>query len=1706
MRKFILLVIMCLFGGLSSSLMAQTITIGTRNGDSQYFPARLKQNAVGNSNNYSSISQQIYTANEIKTANGGSTPVGKISKLAFKSNKTNLTFDKTVKVYMKNIGTTDVISAWDTSEELKNNKVYEGSISIDADGYLVFNLSPAFNYVDGNNILIFVDNNRGESGTVIDDVYFDVMSISSRQGAYTASGTASNNYGFDGTWPTCTGRTQKNVISLTFSDETPTPPDAPTLTSPTNGETGIFNPSLNFTLSSNTAKYQIFLAEAAGTGAGAYNALTDWVDKTNNTVSYQTNNLKPNTTYYWYVVAKNDEGSAESAKYSFTTSDFGVPGIPTLVSPENNATIAENPNLSWYFGEYTEQYQVWLGTDADNLELKQDWTSTLATSYQTNNLAVGDYFWKIVAKNYVGETSSEVFKFTKLGAPDNVTPISPADGATEVSNKTIRFTFAPNTTHYRFLYGEESAGNLAYCGHGTATEWLETGGATEMEITAPYFETGTTYYWAVDVKNGSGQRTVHQGGDAIDVFHFTTSSIAAATNLRSELNNREVTLTWFYGNSNTVDEYQVLFGTDQNNLVVVQDWTLRGGLSEGSFIKDGLDAGTTYYWQVNVRKDGGDALSSEIASFTTDSLPGAVTYVSPADNASLNADPELSWTFGDIDNTDEYQVLFGTDPDNLDVVQEWTSTLATSYKTSDLSANVTYYWQINVRNNMGEVQGAIYSFIKSIRPDNVTPVSPAHGETGVSNVATITWEFAPNTTHYRLLFDRGYGLEYQIGNNETWVKVTEETASFDTDALGLGALKTYSWAVEVKNDSGVRNYYNGANPSGDVTLYSYTTANVVAATYQAPVNNSVLSTPTATLKWTYGANNTVTHYQVLFGTDKNNLDVVQDWVEIPTVGTGLGDGTYTTATLTNNTKYYWQVNVKQGVDGTPLEGKIWGFVSLLDIPQNVTTDAISYDGTAHITWDAIADATSYNIYVDGTLYSTVNTNAADIANLVYNDGNAYNIQVTALYEFDGDTYESEKSDIVEVTTIGYGMIKVFVKDYKDNRLNGVAITLSGKDIYGNDKEYTFTTNANGTYTSSKPEICEGTYTVTISKDLYFTQTIENVMIVNNATRDLGTIILHSMAIFNVTVNDISVDHIDIFLGYNTNEYLFDNRLYNIYVWEIHEDTYDPNYIARWFSIGATQGENSMYRYFEWENLPNGVYLIGVELPGSGIINWSNVNAYKNYYIFEKNGNWYDSENWRSNLMPQLPDDQVYIYAEAVVNEDETVTIGNATIKYDNKDYFGSLTINGEFITTTDIGIVNDSPHRLILNDGAQLRQKNPNLPGKFVMNIDNPTVWSVWNKTGWQFIASPFTNAAVSQFTETGDEYDLYKFDGRHENLTVEWRNHKDTTAHFEKEFVSGRGYMASYKTNTTASLNGTFFAGTSIDYEVTYKEIVGDSTHWPNFHLVGNPFTFDMDLSKLQTFHMATGVAVVNEVGGYNYMATGTINVGDGFFVRTVGVNPSVSYNDNATRSSNNNVIDNISVIISNKTSRDNVVLNFAGADKVGFPKLNNFNEEIACLYVSSDAKRYGIFNYDEDVREVPLSFEAQKMGNYTISVEAEGEYDNIILVDRLTGIETNMLFEDYNFTTTTSKKENADRFIVRFSKKSDAKVETDRFAYQSGEELIIEAEGTVQMFDVMGRMVYSNDVEGQRRVNVGHLNKAAYILRLVNGNGVKVQKVIIY
>jgi hypothetical protein len=155
----------------------------------------------------------------------------------------------------------------------------------------------------------------------------------------------------------------------------------------------------------------------------------------------------------------------------------------------------------------------------------------------------------------------------------------------------------------------------------------------------------------------------------------------------------------------------------------------------------------------------------------------------------------------------------------------------------------------------------------------------------------------------------------------------------------------------------------------------------------------------------------------------------------------------------------------------------------------------------------------------------------------------------------------------------------------------------------------------------------------------------------------------------------------------------------------------------------------------------------------------------------------------------------------------------------------------------------------------------------------------------------------------------------------------------------------------------------------------------------------------------------------------------------------------------------------------------------------------------VKNDNIRYGIFNCDAELKEIPLCFDAKEMGKYTINVNVSGEFDNVILVDRMTGIETNLLIEDYTFTSRSN--DDKERFILKLGN-SQQSTDNGHFAYQSGEELIIDAEGIIQIVDMMGRTVITEE-NHDGIINICGLKKSTYIVRCVNENEVKTQKIVV-
>ena len=283
------------------------------------------------------------------------------------------------------------------------------------------------------------------------------------------------------------------------------------------------------------------------------------------------------------------------------------------------------------------------------------------------------------------------------------------------------------------------------------------------------------------------------------------------------------------------------------------------------------------------------------------------------------------------------------------------------------------------------------------------------------------------------------------------------------------------------------------------------------------------------------------------------------------------------------------------------------------------------------------------------------------------------------------------------------------------------------------------------------------------------------------------------------------------------------------------------------------------------------------------------------------GDWNEQARWNVDYIPNSADIDVIIDGTATIAE-KNIIIRSVEIKEDR-----SLTV-GANKSLTVVGLIEtDNPNKLVLQDGAQLFQTNDEVLGKFRMNIVAPTDTVEMNPTGWQFISSPMKNAATAGFETAGIGYDLFKYDGdvaTEEDL--EWINYKGHTD-FEAKFQQGRGYMASYTVNDTAEFVGEFNNATSFTFDGLKYHGDDIKAQINNFHLLGNPFTFDMDWSKTTSNGLVAGYAVVTTNGGYTYATTGEgkIKVGDGFFVKVVGDAPSLTYASNTRgRNKDNNYI----------------------------------------------------------------------------------------------------------------------------------------------------------------------------------------------------------
>ncbi len=164
--------------------------------------------------------------------------------------------------------------------------------------------------------------------------------------------------------------------------------------------------------------------------------------------------------------------------------------------------------------------------------------------------------------------------------------------------------------------------------------------------------------------------------------------------------------------------------------------------------------------------------------------------------------------------------------------------------------------------------------------------------------------------------------------------------------------------------------------------------------------------------------------------------------------------------------------------------------------------------------------------------------------------------------------------------------------------------------------------------------------------------------------------------------------------------------------------------------------------------------------------------------------------------------------------------------------------------------------------------------------------------------------------------------------------------------------------------------------------------------------------------------------------------------------------------------------------------------------------------VYIPQEGKDYAVVTAESNMGGMPVNFKAEKKGTYTLSANAEGvSFSYLHLIDNMTGADIDLLQQPY-YTFEANTIDYASRFRLVFvaNDTDGSSTSSETFGFYSNGNFVIANEGdaTLQVVDINGRILKSETISGCASINVDAAS-GVYMLRLINGTDVKVQKIVV-
>lgn len=611
----------------------------------------------------------------------------------------------------------------------------------------------------------------------------------------------------------------------------------------------------------------------------------------------------------------------ETSTATVTVIIEAVPEIVTMTGP-SSLTTGKTPTIAWNSLSDAAHYELLAYRVSTGQQILYQNNISSGTSYTMNfDLADGDYQFFVRATNSSGKSGSwgKLELTIATPPPENITIVG-ATSSTTIT-PTIDWNIANNADYYQIQIYSVTRGQLFdRDDHVTITEFTT---SSPMEN-----DTYIAYVRGMNSQNNSGEWAGYQW--TVSVFPGDVT-ITGPGKVISDLTP---TITW--DAADNADHYELHIYSVTQGKLLVHDSNVSGTSFTSTALTD--DSYVVFVRAVNQLGTLGEWSSY---NFSIEKVPETVTITGPI-GTMTNNQPTITWSA--VDNADYYDFYVYRLSGPAEQVARNVNTSDTSFTPSSTWANGSYRVYILSFSAGGLDNGVWASHDFTIntaapKPETVTITGPT-GTTN-SSTPTITWNTATNTDYYELhVYSTTRG---QLITIDRHLSATSFTPS---SAWGNDGYRVYVRAVSA---IGVR----GEWTSRDFTISTPKPENVVMT---GPTGTITNSQPTIT--WNAAAN--ADHYEFhVYSTTRGQL-VIMDL--------HLSATSFTPSSTWSNDDY--RVFVR-GVSATGIEGDwtTYDFTITAAKPGTVTMTGpigTTSDSTPTITWNAAANAGSYDILIYST--------------------------------------------------------------------------------------------------------------------------------------------------------------------------------------------------------------------------------------------------------------------------------------------------------------------------------------------------------------------------------------------------------------------------------------------------------------------------------------------------------------------------------------------------------------------------------------------------------------------------------------------------------------------------------------------------------------------------------------------------------------------